>query len=762
MDIRIITAAFVLGIYLSDTLGPTNIWMFVLSAVPIIFIKSVFTKSVNVVLLITVISFALGAALYKGAYLSEFTDTGKFLGEETVIEGYICDIPYEQYGMMKYTLNATEINNEKVNEKIIVSSEDKYEFGDSVMLVGKLKPIKEQMNENQYNMRNYYKGKGITARITADVSQNCLINVKHFSPEYFANSVRSRIVKLVDEYRTDDYGAVLKAVLTGNYHFLSDDMNNILIRTSTRSLFYSSYVHIMLINLCVRMFVPGTRKKYRDVFTAAFLVLYTLINTAHPSFVRGMMFAAAALGAEHILKRVYYPEIIAAAVLVTCAINPLMAFNSGYVMSVAGTVVIKAFYTPLIGKIKVKHCKHIVHALIMHLIGTVGTIPIAAYYFNSISIYSVIASAVILPVTAVVILVSPIFLLLLNFFGRGYAVGTLMDFASAVMLAVPKITDKFPLSQIFIKSPSLIFITAYGAVVTSAAYLIRRKPILAKRFAAVGMILLSVCAVGEVMRIGTVEVDFVNVGQGDGAVIHSPLGANIIIDGGGSAEYSDYNIGERVFVPYLISIGVTEIDAAFVSHYHKDHIQGVIAAAENLKVKNLYMPDSLPDSKLRAELEAAAEKNGTDIHYMERNTKITFNDGLTIDVTVLDSITNLSDNENDTSLLINVSYGEFNCLFTGDMSSFAERNLIAKGKIPEAEVLKISHHGSKTATSEEFFDKVMPVYSVVSVGEDNTYNLPNDDIMKRIADSCVFRTDLNGNVRILSDKKGNIRTHTLK
>lgn len=762
MDIRIISAAFLLGIFSADSQELINILLFTVSAILVLCVKALITKRVRLQLLITVIFFALGAILCKNAYLGEFTDTGKYLGKEAVIEGYICDIPYERYGMMKYTLNVTEINREKVNEKILLSAEEVYDFGESVLLVGKLKPMRGQMNENGYNMRNYYKGKGITARITAEVSQPCLIDVNKISVSYVANMIRNKLSKLIDRYSTDDRGAVLKAVLTGNYHFLSDEANKLFTKTALRSMLYPANMHMMLINLFVGSVSARIKKKPRDALLTAVLVLYTLINTEHPSFVRLFMFTAAAISAEHMVKRVYYPGIYAAAILVTCAVNPMLAFNSGYVMSVAGAIVIKAFYDPFIKLFPEKRRTAAVRLISARLICVVGTLPLAAYYFSGISPYSIAASAVILPMAALITVVSPLFIILTSFFGKAYAAGWFMNSATEIILAVPRVIDKLPFSKVFVKTPSLIFIAAYGLMLAAGAYLIRRKRNYAKILASVGGVLILICAVNFALRLNTVEVDFVNVGQGDGAVVRAALGANIIIDGGGGAEYSEYNIGENVFLPYLVSVGAVNIDAAFVSHYHKDHIEGVTAAVENLNVKNLYLPSVLPENEYRAEIERVAEENGTNVYYIERNTVIKFNDGLTAEIIVPDSVTRKSDDTNDTSLLINISYGDFNCLFTGDMTSFAEKNLLSKDKVPEAEVLKISHHGSKNATCEDFFERVSPIYSVICAGEDNTYGHPNERTLETIKNSCVFRTDLNGDIRIISDKKGNIKTHTLK
>ena len=113
-------------------------------------------------------------------------------------------------------------------------------------------------------------------------------------------------------------------------------------------------------------------------------------------------------------------------------------------------------------------------------------------------------------------------------------------------------------------------------------------------------------------------------------------------------------------------------------------------------------------------------------------------------------------------MLINVSYGDFNCLFTGDMTTFAEKNFLEKGKVPKADVLKVSHHGSKTSTSEEFFGAVSPEFSVISKGEDNGISKLSDMIQKRLSSSQIIRTDLNGDIQIIADKRGKVRIKTLR
>ena len=136
--------------------------------------------------------------------------------------------------------------------------------------------------------------------------------------------------------------------------------------------------------------------------------------------------------------------------------------------------------------------------------------------------------------------------------------------------------------------------------------------------------------IGEVISINNVEITFVNVGQGDGAVIQAPYRFNVLIDGGGGNSYSDYNPGEKVYLDYLETEGITKADSAFVSHYHQDHVQGIIAAMENIKVRNLFLPDNMEGSEWRSALENTARENGTTVHYISQETLLTYSNGMTI------------------------------------------------------------------------------------------------------------------------------------
>ena len=766
MDIRIISTAFAIGVYLSDRIGFVNILIMGISVFFVCAARLIFRMRVVLMIPLTVIAFVLGAGLYKFAALDEFNKTSEYMHKKVTAKGVICDIPHQTGEIMKYIVDIRSISDgtedTELKEKIIVYSETVFDYGDVICVTGTIKPVPQKLNESGFDTSKYYKRRGITGRMNAETAEFSAAAIANRQPGAAVTKVRYNIDKLIDKYYSGDRAAVLKAVITGNKNEFSDEMNNVLVRTSTRSLLYPAYIHIMLINMLVGCASSVVNRKHRDTALAFLFIIYMLINIDHASFVRGCMFAAVTTISRRFFKREYYPDTLSAVVLTTGIMNPLMLYDAGYVTSAAGSVIVRAFYPYVKNRRFLRTGSLIKRTIAIHLICTAGLIPLTAYYFNSISVYSVIAATVFFPAVIGIIAASPIFLLSIYFTGGAPVSGQFMTAMTSLIMKLPYIIDRLPFSRIYIQTPSIALLISCFAALTALWYTLKNKIKNAKITAASAAVLLLMCGVRSVMRINTVEVDFVNVGQGDGAVVSVPFGANLLIDGGGSPEFSDYDTGARIYLPYLVEKGVTTVDAAFVSHYHKDHVQGIVAAIDNIKVKNLFIPGCMPESEWRVTLEKKAMEHNTKIWYISANTTVAFNDGLTVDITVPDAETKLSKDENDTSLLINVSYGEFNCLFTGDMTAFAEKNLVRKGKAFQSEVLKVAHHGSKKSTSAEFFEAVSPDYAVISLGENNSYNFPDKEVLEGIDSAEILRTDLNGDIRIISDKNGNIKVHTFK
>lgn len=119
------------------------------------------------------------------------------------------------------------------------------------------------------------------------------------------------------------------------------------------------------------------------------------------------------------------------------------------------------------------------------------------------------------------------------------------------------------------------------------------------------------------------------------------------------------------------------------------------------------------------------------------------------------------DNENDNSSVIYIKFDSYKFLFTGDASVLVEKNIIEKYKICDIDVLKVGHHGSKTSSSKEFISCVKPNYSIISVGKNNRYGHPNDEVLNNLKDSIIYRTDIDGSV-MFKIRSGKLSIKTYK
>lgn len=246
----------------------------------------------------------------------------------------------------------------------------------------------------------------------------------------------------------------------------------------------------------------------------------------------------------------------------------------------------------------------------------------------------------------------------------------------------------------------------------------------------------------EVKTVG-IEVNFIDVGQGDSELI-SCGGENMLIDAGTPEN------GGKV-KNFIFSKGIRKLDYVVATHPHNDHIGGMEEVLSNFPVKKLLLsPGETTTQGYENLLIEAKNKN---IEAIEPQTGFKGNLGKA-EFTVFSPEKNYDD-LNDMSLIIKLTYKDNSFLFTGDAGEERERALLNAGEDISADVLKVGHHGSKTATSQAFLTKVHPSFAVISVGAGNSYGLPDNEVTQRLkgAEIYVLRTDLNGTVTFWGDGK---------
>lgn len=751
---------FVSGVYLSDKFSIDFLLLCLLFYLLIWTIHTLISRKCNISPLACTAMFALGAILCAVNTDTGMRDCDTYVNRYVTLTGRVCELPVKtDDGNTRYVLDVRALchngSTRDVKERILVTSDKAFEYGDTVRTTGFLKLFPEKLNENGFDMIMYYKSKDIFFKMYSEDMSLPNERIKDHSVYALANGFKNSISRFIDKYNQGDKAAVLKAVLTGNKNELSDDFYKVLRRTATSRCLYPAHLHVTLITMLAGLTAGFVPRKRRDIMLLLLLLAYAAVNSSRPVSLRVSVFAAACIIWQKKYGYADFREMLALMVMAVGIFNPLILFDSGFIMSVCAVILVRCFFPYVYGRFKFVGSRYVRGGLTVGVICMVGALPLSAYFFGGVSLYSVISMLIFIPPVAGIILSFPAVYVLTSLFGSAPLVSGFMTAMTYIIMYVPRLMDKLIDSYIILPRPTVVFILAYAAAVIAAGYYVHENKPRAKWAALVSAALFCSFAVSQAGRLGTVEVTFVNVGQGDGAIVHTPYRGVVLVDGGGGTEYSDYNVGEKVFLPYLETEGITRIEAAFVSHYHKDHAEGIIAAIENLRVKNVFMPDVMPDSPIRLEIEAAAREHNTKIHYISEDSEIVFDNGLTVSAIVPTAKTKLiSEDENDTSLVYNVEYGGFSCAFTGDMSAFAERNLVNGGKTFDCDVLKVAHHGSNTSTSKEWLDALKPEYAVISVGENNGYGLPSNEVLDRLEGTEVLRTDENGDITIIGDKNG--------
>lgn len=234
---------------------------------------------------------------------------------------------------------------------------------------------------------------------------------------------------------------------------------------------------------------------------------------------------------------------------------------------------------------------------------------------------------------------------------------------------------------------------------------------------------------------------FLDVGQGDATYIRTTTGADVFIDGG-----PDRTILERI--PEVMRPFDTTIETLILTHPDADHITGIVELVKRYDVQQI-ITTALPATKpLHRELLELIKQNDIqhvivsagDIIQLDQATSCTvLYPTLTTPVTQLET--------NDTSLILECQFAATSVLFTGDMSSLVEKELVQSGGLTDVDLLKVPHHGSKSASTAEFLAAITPELCIIEVGKDNQYGHPHQAVMDRLRQYCqIRRTDQAGTI----------------
>ncbi len=381
------------------------------------------------------------------------------------------------------------------------------------------------------------------------------------------------------------------------------------------------------------------------------------------------------------------------------------------------------------------------------LFAMIGSAPIAALYFNTVPLYSVVVNSFLVPITSVTV---PIGLL-----GLALHSGTFIAIAASlanVIVTVSRSAAALPFSFVHVASVTPMFMVSYYAAI-AILLIMPRGPVRRGCFIGVSAAALISLAIPSALSTldKTLTVRFLDVGQGDCTLAIWPKGGALAIDGGN--RYPNFDVGRSVIAPVLWSSGRLRFNAIFVTHGDADHIGGIPGLADKAPA-DLIADHGLPSRHpLFASLRSRAQTAGV-YRKLKAGDRLTFPGGLVVDVlNPPPGPLPYADKVNNRSLALKLTYGAIKILTVGDIGRETERWLVESGADLQADILKVAHHGSNSSSSEGFLRAVGARYAVISVGYNNHHGHPHPKTLERLrnAGMTIYRTDRNGEVMVSTD-----------
>ncbi len=262
----------------------------------------------------------------------------------------------------------------------------------------------------------------------------------------------------------------------------------------------------------------------------------------------------------------------------------------------------------------------------------------------------------------------------------------------------------------------------------------------------IAAILVWTAVFAKAQNVGELEVHFFDIGQGKAIFIEAPDGNQILIDGG-----PDNSVIEKLSA--AMPVFDRDIDLLILTHPDSDHLNGLVEVLKRYNVAKIMetgIVDSTPEYAAWNNL--IKEKN-IPVVYVQGGEKIKIGKGFLMEILYPNRSLagEAPSNTNSSSIVARLDYGQNSFLFTGDTEPVTESYLVGSGTNIDVDILDVSHHGSKNATGEEFLSAATPETAVIQVGANNRYGHPAQETLDRLKNAKVYRTDLCGDIDILSD-----------
>ena len=646
----------------------------------------------------------------------------------TNIDVKIIDITIKDYGI-KLILK----NKEKMIGYFYLNSEEKEQFinkfsiGDIVNINTTELEINSNTIENTFNYKKYLYNNKIFHVLKIDTIELIKENKNVFYK--IKNTLINNSFKLKKSY------PYINGLIFGKDDYINNDVVESFRQIGISHLFAISGTHISIFVVILNYFLKKVKiyEEKRSIIIILFLFFYMFLTSYPMSVLRSCIFTILLT-----INKLFYlfikpRNLLFLTLSIILFINPLYLFNLGLQLSfiISLTLILMSDYFKKIkGKIKL--------SLAISLFSFISSFPIIINNFYEINFLSIIYNLFFVPFITLIILPLTIISFILPFLDNFLHIFLLI--LEYLTLFLCKI-DCFKIT--FCKVNFVIFCLYYLFII----FIFYNLKLNKRKYLIILIIVFIIHS--KISFINQNYIMFIDVNQGDSTLIVVNKKVTLIDTGGilqSNNENYNYNISKNRIIPYLKSKGIKKIDNLILTHGDYDHMGDAIYLVNNFKVAKVIFnigEYNVLEKKLIKVLDNKNIKYYKGLKELRMdNYKLQFLN------------TKKYDNENDNSNVIYLEFNNYKFLFMGDAGIEKEKDILEKYNLKDIDFLKVGHHGSNTSSSKEFIDKINSKYSLISVGKSNKYGHPKDSVLNILSNSKIYRTDIDGSIKIKVNKKG--------
>ena len=649
-------------------------------------------------------------------------------------------------------------------------------YGDIIRFTGRLKAIRGFKNPGLFDYSGYVARQGIRASVSIGKS----VNLSKIG--IGGNPVLRKIYGWREEVRSSirrglsgPSSAILQAMVIGASEDLTPEVRDQFTAAGVTHILSISGSHLGFVTLLVfstiryllihlpyrmlcRMSLYIIPSKTAALATFPPVIFYTLISGGEVATVRSLIMALVCLTAIVIERDGDPVNTLIVAALLALLWDPQALFDISFQLSYMAVfsmiIVTDRFYNGIGSEDEQgwakRYWRRFKMLMLLTIGATVATGPIVAHYYNQVTWAGLISNMVIVPYVGFAVL--PVGLLTSLFALVSHAdvipFAWVNDLLLRFFYKMVRLFAGLPSAMIYTPSPGIPFIVSIYVFLLSLLFL---KKEWARVFflASILMITLSAgCSALVRDNEGVMRVTFVDVGQGDSALIEFPNREVMIIDGGGTFSET-FDMGRSVLAPYLWNQGIRRIDYVVSTHPQLDHVEGLAFIAEVFDIGEVWTNGTkgvaargFYDAVQRRGIREKTVYRGMD-QRMIGGCRISFLNPPATNPKRQRKI-------NDLSIVIRIACKDISLLFTGDIESEGMREIEAAGLRMKSRVIKVPHHGSRGSVEDGFISAVRPDIAVISAGYQNSYHHPSAEAISayKNAGASVYRTDQDGAVTI--------------